>query len=207
MTQPIASAGPHRLRVLAGWGVVLAVMAVPLIIAAQSPLLQWRQPIYILSGFAGVLGLALLFVQPLLARGALGGLTPARSRQIHIWGGALLCVTLVVHVGGLWITSPPDVVDALLFRSPTPFSFWGVVAMWSVIVTALLAATRRRLRLRPETWRRAHLSLAVLTVGCTIVHALWIDGTMGTASKVGLCVLTALTLIYAVRQRRIAAQR
>ena len=68
---------------------------------------------------------------------------------------AVLVVAVVIHVAALWITSPPDVVDALLFASPTPFSAWGVIAMWAVFAAALLAALRRRLRLRPRTWRIA----------------------------------------------------
>ena len=65
---------------------------------------------------------------------------------------------VVVHVGGLWITSPPDMIDALLFTSPTPFSPFGVIAMWAIFAVAVLAAFRRRLGLR--TWRIAHMSLA-----------------------------------------------
>ena len=33
-----------------------------------------------------------------------------------------MAVAVVIHVAGLWITSPPDMIDALLFTSPTPFS-------------------------------------------------------------------------------------
>ena len=79
----------------------------------------------------------------------------------------------LIHVGGLWITSPPDVIDALLFASPTPFSAWGVIAMWAIFVAALLAAFRRRLRLRPRTWRIAHSSAAAVVVvnGCGPRHA------------------------------------
>ena len=54
------------------WLAVLAAMSLPLFIAATSPLLQWRQPIYIVAGLAGVVALILLFVQPLLAAGASG---------------------------------------------------------------------------------------------------------------------------------------
>lgn len=64
-------------------------------------------------------------------------------------------------------TSPPDMIDALTFTSPTPFSPFGVIARWAIFAVALLAALRRRLRLRPQTWRIAHMSFAVvIIIGC-----------------------------------------
>jgi hypothetical protein len=48
----------------------------------------------------------------------------------------VLVVAVVVHVGGLWITSPPDMIDALLLTSPTPFSAFGVIAMWAIFAVA-----------------------------------------------------------------------
>lgn len=161
----------------------------PIAIAAASPLLAWREPVYIAAGFAGVIALAALLLQPLLARGYLPGLPVRRSRRIHVWVGLALVTAVAIHVVGLWVTSPPDVVDALLFRSPTPFSAWGVVAMWAVFATALLAALRRRLRLRPMVWRLCHVALATVVVLGSVVHAMLIEGTMGTLSKAALCAL------------------
>jgi hypothetical protein len=135
------------------WVSLLVVLGVPIMVAVASPLLAWRDPIYIAAGLAGVGALALLLVQPLLAGGYLPGLTGRVGRRAHGWVGAALVAAVVVHVAALWVTSPPDVVDALLFRSPTWFSAWGVVAMWAVFATAVLAAIRRRRRLRPSVWR------------------------------------------------------
>jgi hypothetical protein len=91
------------------------------------------------------------------------------------------------------------VVDGLLFRSPTPFSAWGVIAMLAVFAAALLATLRRRLSLRPLVWRRCHTTLAAATVVRSVVHALLIEGTMGTVSKTALCalVLTAAAKVMA----------
>lgn len=108
---------------------------------------------------------------------------------MHRWVGGLLVMAVVIHVGGLWITSPPDVIDALLFESPTPFSAWGVTAMWATFAVALLAALRHRLSLRPRTWRIGHMLLAVVIVVGSVVHALLIEGTMETVSKGALCAL------------------
>ncbi len=169
------------------WGGLGVMILWPVVMALRSPLLQWRDPIYIVAGFAGVLAMVLLVIQPLLASGRLPGLCGFRGRRMHRWFGATLVLAIIIHVGGLWITSPPDVIDALLFTSPTPFSAWGVIAMWAVFATGLLALWRKHLRFR--TWRALHMSLAaIIVVGC-VVHALLIEGTMGTVSKIVLSVL------------------
>lgn len=169
-------------------------MVAPLAIATTSPLLAWREPLYTAAGFAGIAAMALLLVQPLLAGGYLPGPGPRTARRIHRWLGVLLVVLVVAHVGGLWVTNAPDVIDALLFDSPTPFSPWGVVAMWAVFATALLAALRRRLRISPRLWRIAHTALALVVVTGTVVHALLIEGAMGTISKAVLCLLVVAAL-------------
>jgi hypothetical protein len=171
------------------WAALAVAICVPIAAAALSPLLAWRGPIYILAGFAGIIALGLVLVQPLLIAGYLPGLSAYRGRRAHHWIGGALVVAVVIHVAGLWITSPPDMIDALLFASPTPFSPFGVIAMWAIFVVALLAALRRRLGLRPRTWRVAHMLLAAVIVPGGVVHALLIEGTMEIVSKVALCAL------------------
>jgi hypothetical protein len=163
-----------------------------MVAAAFSPLLAWREPVYIVAGFAGIVAMALVLFQPLLAAGYLPGLRARRGRDLHRWVGGGLVVSIVVHVAGLWITSPPDVMDALLFVSPTPFSAWGVIAMWCVFASATLALCRRRLRLRPVFWRRTHKCLAAFIVSGSAVHAWLIEGTMETVSKGLLCVMVVV---------------
>lgn len=151
--------------------------------------------------------MALLLLQPLLAGGYLPGLPAQRGRRVHRVIGSLLVMAVVAHVAGLWITSPPDVIDALLFASPTPFSVWGVVAMWAIFATALLAALRWRLRLRVRVWRLGHTALAVVIVLGTVVHAILIEGTMETTSKVALCALVLAATIKVVVDLRVFAKR
>ena len=104
------------------WAVLAIVITVPIAAAAASPLHAWRDPVYIAAGFAGIIAMIFLLLQPLLIGGYLPGLSGLRGRRVHhIIGGALV-MAVTLHVAGLWITSPPDVVDALLFASPTPFS-------------------------------------------------------------------------------------
>lgn len=174
------------------WMLVMGVLGVPIAAATMSPQLQWREPVYILAGFAGIFALALLLLQPLLISQNLPGISALRSRQLHRWIGSMLVLAVIIHVVALWVTSPPDVIDVLLLRSPTSFSIWGVIAMWSVFASAFIAILRRRLHF----WRFAHRAFALLIAGSSIAHTLLIEGTMEPISKAVLCVFVgAATLL------------
>jgi len=192
-----------RVRVILTWAALAAAVGIPLAAAGFSPLLQWRGPVYILAGFAGIIALGLVLVQPLLIGGYLPGLSASRRRRVHYWTGLGLVVAVLVHVAGLWITSPPDMADALLFASPTPFSPWGVIAMWALFIVGLLAAFRRRLGLAPRTWRIAHMALALVIVAGSVVHALLIEGTMETVSKAALCALVVVAALKVMADLRV----
>lgn len=196
----VGDARRGRVRVALVWCGLGLALAVPVAAAALSPLLAWRDPVYIAGGFAGIIAMALMLVQPLLAGAYLPGLSAHRSRRIHRAIGAVLLVAVVIHVGFLWLTSPPDVVDALLFVSPTPFSVWGVIAMWALFGSAVLALLRRRLNLR--AWRLAHTALAAVIVAGTVIHAVLIDGTMETVSKIALGVLLVAATVRTVADLR-----
>lgn len=177
------------------WVALALAICVPITAAAGSEQLAWRGPVYILAGFAGIIALGLVLVQPLLIGGYLPGLSAYRGRRAHHWIGGTLALAIVIHVAGLWITSPPDMIDALLFSSPTPFSPFGVTAMWAIFTVALLALLRRRLGLRLRTWRIVHVPLAVVIVVGSVVHCLLIEGTMEIVSKVALCALVLAATI------------
>ena len=188
------------MRAVLIWGALCLAILIPIALAATSPQLAWRGPAYIAAGFAGVAGLGLLLIQPLLIGGWLPGYRGPRGRRLHRWTGLALILAIVVHVGGLWLTSPPDVVDALTFTSPTPFSDWGVIAMWALFAAAALALLRRRAPVR--IWRIGHSMLVAAAVICTVVHAFLIIGTMETVSKLALSALViAVTakVIYDLR--------
>ena len=192
-----------RSRAVLIWSALVLAIAIPIAAAAASPLLAWRDPIYIAAGFAGIVGMALMLIQPLLAGGYLPGLPMHRGRRIHRWLGCFMVSALVVHVAGLWMTSPPDVVDALLFVSPTPFSNWGVIAMWTVFGAALLAAVRHRFRQRLRWWRIGHTTLVTAAVSCSVVHAMLIEGTMELLSKAALCTAVLVATLKAVIDLRL----
>jgi predicted ferric reductase len=183
-------------RALLIWGGLALALVLPLSFAATSEYLTWRDPVYITAGLAGVVALCLVLVQPLLAGGWLPGLHLIRSRRIHRTVGTVLVVAVVVHVAGLGITSPPDILDALLLRSPTPFSLWGVAAVWALFAAVLLIAFRRRLS--PRAWRIGHTSLVSIVAFGAVVHAMLVEGTMETVSKAVLCGLTIAATAAAV---------
>lgn len=189
------------------WPILGVALAVPIIAAAASELHAYRDPIYITAGFAGIIALSLLLMQPLLIAGYLPGLESLNGRRVHRLVGATLVAAIVIHVGGLWITSPPDVVDALLFRSPTPFSPWGVTAMWAIFAVALMVFCRRRLHFKPQTWRIVHTSLALFIVIASVVHSVLIEGTMETFSKAALCALVLAATLKAMIDLRVWAGR
>ncbi|MDN5000421.1 ferric reductase-like transmembrane domain-containing protein [Bradyrhizobium sp. WYCCWR 12677] len=193
------------------WTALALAIGVPIALAAGSEQLAWRGPVYILAGFAGIVALALVLVQPLLIGGVLPGLSAYRSRRVHHWIGGALAFSVVIHVAGLWFTSPPDMIDALTFSSPTPFSPFGVIAMWAIFAVAILASLRRRLGLRLRTWRMVHIPLAIVIVVGGVVHCLLIEGTMETISKAVLCaaVLAATVKVMADlwRKRMVQAER
>ena len=193
--------------VILAWLILVISIAAPILAAMTSPLLAWRDPVYIIAGFSGIVALAILLIQPLLAAELLPNLPAPRAKHIHRWCGGVLVAAVVVHVVGLWITSPPDMIDALLFRSPTLFSYLGVIAMWAVFATAILAALRKKIALRPKRWRIAHISLALVIVATSVVHGLLIEGTMEQLSKTVLCVLIVGVTAKVAADRLITPKR
>jgi predicted ferric reductase len=187
-------------------GLIIAVCA-PLALAALSPLHAWRSAVYVVGSLSGVVALGLMLAQPLLAGGYLSGLSGHRGRRAHAWIGGALVIAVAAHVGGLWIASPPDMIDALLFSSPTPFSAWGVAAMWAMVAVALLALLRRRLAIAPRTWRLAHVALAAVVVSGSVVHAVLIEGAMETVSKAILCAAVVAAAAKVMIERRVWRKR
>lgn len=185
------------------WSLLASVIIGPVAIAAASPLLTGRDAIYVVAGIAGVVALALLVVQPLLAAGYLPGFPVIRGRRWHRWIGIGIVSAVTLHVLGLYLTSPADALDALLLRSPTPFSVYGVTAMWGVVLTAILVVTRRRQWLGNTSWRIAHNGLAVVVVVTSVVHALMIEGTMGSWSKLMLCACALAATVIVVLHLRV----
>lgn len=151
--------------------------------------------------------MGLLLLQPLLANEMLPLSSTHASRRLHRFVGVGVVLAIALHVVGLWLFSPPDVIDALLFRSPTPFSAWGVIAMWAAFAAGFLALTRRRLKLPPMRWRRLHMFVAAATVAGSVIHAMLIEGTMEPISKTILCLFALAATLKALINLRIWRMR
>lgn len=191
---PASRAETGRRRI--AWLVIAAVAIIPVVAAALSPLQRGREFLWVVGGMAGVAALSLLFVQPLLTATAPVLMQPARGLGWHRWGGIAIVSAVALHVGALYAYSPEDVMDALFLVAPTPFSLYGVIGLWCVILTGVLAAARRRLRLGHRRWRIAHSVLAVAIVSATAVHAVLIEGAMEEISKLAICLAALATTSF-----------
>ncbi len=82
------------MRAVLIWAALAVAVGGPVAAAAASPLLAWRDAAYLLAGFAGIVALGLVLVQPLLAGGYLPGLAGVRGRRAR--GGR------IAGSGGRW---------------------------------------------------------------------------------------------------------
>ena len=89
------------------WAAVAAAVCVPIAFAAASPLLAYRDAVYVAAALAGIAALALLLIQPLLIGGYLPGLPALRGRRVHRWIGAVLVVAVVLFSASLVPVSRP----------------------------------------------------------------------------------------------------
>jgi predicted ferric reductase len=184
----MSRAGTDRRLSFVGWSAVALIAAIPVIVAAASPLQRGREFLWVLGGMAGVVALSLLFVQPLLMATSRVLIGPREGIRWHRLGGVAIVALVAVHIGALYAYSPDDITDALLLTAPTPFSLYGVISLWCLVLTAALAASRRLLRLNLRLWRLAHSVLAVAVVGAGAVHAIQIEGAMEDMSKLAICI-------------------
>lgn len=175
----------------------------PVLVAAFNPLQLSRNPAYIIGSMSGIVALALLLVLPLLVAGYLPGTHPAHERRWHRWLGCTLVFAIFLHIGGLYVTSPDDMTDALLLAAPTPFSVYGVMGLWAMVLTAFLVAARKRIGLSQLWWAVIHNCIAIIVVIASVVHTLMIEGTMGNISKIILCVCILAVTITAIFHLRV----
>ena len=175
-------------RRIAAWIVIAALAGVPVLAAAVSPLQRGRELLWVTGGMAGVLALSLLFLQPLLMAAAPPLMRAGAGVRWHRIGGIAIVFMVALHVGALYLYSPDDITDALLLVAPTPFSLYGVISLWCLVLTAALAAARRVLKIGYRPWRILHSVLAAAVVGAGAIHAIQIEGAMEEYSKLAICI-------------------
>jgi hypothetical protein len=198
----VAARAGDRTRSLLVWVVVAIAICVPIAAAAASPLLAWRQPVYIIAGFAGIAAMALLLLQPLLGSRSAAGTDALGARASSIAGSVRRSVRPRGASRRRALGDQPARCDrcAHVFVADTIFRMGRDRHVGAVWRCASLAGFRHRLR--PRLWRRVHTALALVIVAGSIVHALLIDGTMETVSKVALCALVLVATLKAVAGAR-----
>ncbi|PIB25230.1 hypothetical protein BFP76_01120 [Amylibacter kogurei] len=97
----------NRYRSFLLWFAFLVAILVPIAASLTSPLLAWREPVYVVGGFFGVMSLALLLAQPMLAAKYLPGVSYQVSKRIHRWVGCALIISVMIHVVALWFVLAP----------------------------------------------------------------------------------------------------
>ncbi len=165
-------------------------MLVPIVLAVMSPLHQGRSAPYVVGALAGVVLLSLLLTQPLLAIGFNLNTSLACARKWHQWLGGAIVVLIALHIGGLYLASPMDMLDALTLAAPTPFSLYGVIGLWASVLIVFSLLIRKRTK--PMRWNTIHNVLALLVVVPGVVHALLIEGSMEVRTKWILCIVIVL---------------
>lgn len=75
--------------------------------------------------------------------------------------------------------------------------------MWSIFIAAALVFWRSKLGFGHPIWLILHNILALIAVIATVIHALQIEGTMGTTSKIILCVAVLIVLAVTLIDLRV----
>lgn len=174
-----------RLQRWLGQGAFAALVLLPTVLAALSPLQGGRTAVWVLGTLAGVLALSLVVVQVLLPTGWLNALVGQHLGWHRILGISITGLVLA-HIIGLYLYSPDDIGDALILAAPT-YSRLGVLSFWCLLLSVMLAFARHKLRLADADWRTLHSALAAAIVGTAVAHTLLLQGTLDGFAEGLLC--------------------
>lgn len=179
---------------------MIALVILPLVVALVSPLQTGREAIWVIGALAGVLALSLLVIQVLLPTPWLRGIIIGDDSRVHRLLGIAIAVIVIVHVGGLYVTSPDDIADALVLQAPT-YSRLGVLSAWCLALSLGLALARRKLALTYSDWQIVHAFLAVVVVTTAVAHTVMIRGTLDGPVEVLLCGAAVIAVSAAIVHR------
>jgi predicted ferric reductase len=169
---------PPSLRRSAGralWAAAFLVVLVAPLVAATD------------AGGSGGLTLEISLVLGLVAMSALVGVVVVVSRLrsltrglgieqllvVHRSLGLLVVGLVLAHVAAVVVADPGNVALFDLLHAP-PRARAATVATAALLLIALTAAGRRRLRLSYRFWRVTHVVLAATAVAGTALHVLWL---------------------------------
>ncbi|MCF7552093.1 ferric reductase-like transmembrane domain-containing protein [Pseudonocardia sp. WMMC193] len=151
--------------------VVLAGPAVAYLLTSPTTGL-WKQ----LSSVTGLVALSALVCTACLPS-RLRGLTRTFGIEtvvgLHRQLGILCAVLIALHLAAVVAANPAQVALLLVPSAPARAQA-AVGATVALALLVVLALERRRIRARYEVWRWMHLFLAVLVLGGSALHVLWL---------------------------------
>ena len=174
VTTPGTGARRRRLAPAAMRGIVVLLVAVPLVVLATSPARGQEGPWHLASLVTSLTAASLLLVAFVL---------PSRLRTITSYLGvekvlkshrliALVAVGLIAaHVVFVLAQTGFGVLD---LRSAPPRVWAASAATLALLAMVPLAITRRRRRPRYEGWRLAHVALGNVVLFGTALHVFWL---------------------------------
>lgn len=190
--------GDGRARRVALRAALVAIVALPLLLALTDFHLEAAPAALVLSTAAGALAVSALVLQPLLAAGG-------RIRAHRLLGAVALALVLA-HVAGLFVLAPDDALFAMSPDGPTRARM-ALIATIALVAAVALGVLRRRLPITGASWRILHAFLAVLVIALGFGHAVLTDGALdgiGTPLllALGTIALGAVAAAYVARTRR-----
>lgn len=165
---------------------LVAIVLLPVLLAALSPLQAGRAVPWVWGTLAGVLALSLVVVHVLLPTGWLNSFVGEHNLGWHRILGISITGLTLAHILGLYLYSPDDIGDALVLAAPT-YSRLGVLSAGCLVLSVVLAVTRRQLRLADADWKTIHSALAIAIVGTAVAHAVLLQGTLDGLAEGLVC--------------------
>jgi len=183
----------------------------PLVLAVMrdvAPTVTWE----IAAAGLGLVGLAAMAVQFVtsgrfeIVSGRLGiDRVMAFHKTAAWWVLVALLLHPVVYVVPTFVADPALGVERFWAYHTLPHYRSGVIALSALILLVLGSAVRKRLPLRYETWRAAHLVLAAVALGAGLHHAVT-AGRFSAAGAlngywwaVGAAVVAVVAILYGWR--------
>lgn len=187
----------------------------PLALAATrnvAPTIGWE----IAAAGLGIVGLAAMAVQFAtsgrfeIVSGRLGiDRVMAFHKTAAWWVLLALLLHPTVYVVPTFLADPALGLERLLVYHTLPHYRSGVIALSAPVLLVIGAAARRRLRIRYEAWRAAHVVLAAVAVGAGLHHAVT-AGRFSAAGflhgywwTVGVTIVFVIAILYGWRWLRL----
>jgi predicted ferric reductase len=159
----------------AAWtAALLVVLAGPAVVhlLTTEPMGMWRQ-LSSVTGLVALSGLAAAAALPSRLRGLTRSFGIEAVVGLHRQLGILSTVMVALHVAAVVAANPAQVALLMVPTAPARAQV-AVGASVALALLVVLALERRRIAARYEVWRWLHVFLAVLVLGGSALHVLWL---------------------------------